>query len=74
MVASNHPDYLEHRCNILEEIRKSEYYNGEMIYKMHKAKQWYLAMVTEWAQSFNTPVKYCPYCGNKLPVSTETSK
>ena len=61
-----HPDYTEHRCDILQEFRKSEYSNGEMIYKMHKATQWYFSMVTEWAQSFNTPISFCPYCGNKL--------
>lgn len=61
-----HPDYTEHRCSSIKEIKKSEFYNGEMIYKMHKATQWYFSMVTELAQSFNSPIKFCPFCGDKL--------
>lgn len=69
----SHPHYLEHRCKILKDIRKSDYYNGEMIYKMHKATQWYFSMVSDLAQSFNTPIYFCPYCGNKLPIDTPVS-
>ena len=72
-VRTDHPDYLEHRCDILEKVRKSIYYTGEMIYKMREAYQWYFSMVEiEYARSFNTPISFCPYCGERLPfVSTE---
>ena len=66
VLKADHLDYLKHECDRLIEIRKSKWYNGEMIYKMYNATQWYLTMVTEWAQSFNTPIQFCPYCGDKL--------
>ncbi len=71
---TDHPQYLEHRCDILETIRKSEWYHGELIYKMYgEGTQWYFQIVTDWGGAPNTPISFCPYCGYKLPehVSTE---
>lgn len=66
----DHPDYLEHRCDILDKIKESKWYHGEHIYKMHggEATQWYFMMVSDYAQSFDTPVNFCPYCGERLPL------
>lgn len=66
MIISSHPDYLEHRCDTLDTIRKSEWYNGEMIYKMCGGIQWHFQIITEWGGAPNTVIKYCPYCGIKL--------
>lgn len=64
---TEHPDYLEHRCDRLEVIRKSEFYNGELIYKMHgEGTHWYFSMISDWGGSFNTPISFCPYCGEHI--------
>jgi hypothetical protein len=58
--------YIKHECNILNKIKKGEWYHGEHIYIMQGSTQWYFMMVSDYAESFDTPINFCPYCGDKL--------